>query len=167
MAKLSAAEVKAQLAQPPAGQSAVLREIDEEAGQLLEPGPKGPVKLLQARVDALKGTPIVVNLWGDWCVPCKKEMPIFQRVALAQRGKVAFLGMAVNSRPAKAEAFLRDEVFVPYPSILDEDGEVNVGTGVDNLPKTFFYDRAGKRFIHIGPYETEADLLADIKRYAS
>ncbi len=166
VAKLTTAEVKAKLAEPVAGQSAAERGLEQEASELLDVKPAGAVKTLEARVAALKGTPVVVNLWADWCGPCKREMPILQRVALGNRGEIAFLGVAVNSPRAKAEAFLRN-VFVPYPSLLDADGDVNIGTGVNSLPKTFFYDRSGKRTIHIGPYETEADLLADIKRYAS
>lgn len=166
VSKLTPAEVEAQLATTPAGQPETLREIGEEAGETIDPGAKNPADVLAARVAALEGTPVVVNVWADWCKPCKTEMPIFQRVALAHRGEIGFLGVASQAKQAKTEAYLRDVIAMPYPSIADEDGKVIEGTGVDGLPKTFFYDRAGKRTVHNGPYESAADLLADIKRYA-
>lgn len=166
VAKLSAAEVQAKLAEPAPGATAAQRQIEDEAGQALSGG-DDPAATLDARLKELRGTPVVVNIWGDWCVPCKEEMPIFQRVALAQRGQVAFLGVATTSSREKTEAYLRDQIAMPYPSILDDGGAVNLGTGVDSVPKTLFYDRAGKRTIHVGPYDSEAALLKDIERYAS
>lgn len=164
VAKLSAAEVQARLAKP-IDQPQVLRELQEEAGEVIV-SPASPVKLLDARVAALRGLPVVVNVWADWCAPCKKEMPIFQRVALDQRGEVGFLGVASRAPKAKSVAYLKD-IAMPYPSVIDEPGKVIDLTGVDGLPKTFFYTPAGKRFVHNGPYKTQAELLADIKRYTS
>ncbi|MBJ7471424.1 MAG: redoxin domain-containing protein [Solirubrobacteraceae bacterium] len=166
VAKLTAAQVQEQLAEPVAGQPPAARKLEEQAGEVLRGG-SDPAKLVETKVGELKGTPVVVNVWADWCQPCKKEMPIFQRVALDQRGKVAFFAVASQAPEAKTVAYLREQIALPYPSVIDEDGKVIEGTGVDGLPKTFFYDRTGKRFVHNGPYETEAALLADIARYAS
>lgn len=163
---LTEEQVKAELSQPAPGATKPQVALERRADELI-PGGKDPAATLQAQVDRLRGTPVVVNMWADWCKPCKTEMPIFQRVALAQRGSVAFFGIAAETTQGKAEAYLRDRIAMPYPSIFDEFGKVNKGTGADSLPKTLFYDRAGKRFVHLGPYTTEADLLTDIERYAS
>lgn len=165
VAKLSAAEVQQQLAAAPAAPlSPAAQALEAKAGELVDAG-KDPVEALDAQVKSLRGTPVVVNLWADWCKPCKVEMPILQRVALDHRGKVAFLGVASSAAKAKNAAYL-EQIAMPYPSLVDEDGEILDATGVDGLPKTIFYDAAGKRFVHNGPYESEADLVADIQRYA-
>lgn len=165
VAKLTAAQVAERLATSPPEVVPAARKLEEQAGGTIDGGDDA-TKVIEAQVRALKGTPVVVNAWADWCAPCKKEMPIFQRVALDQRGKVAFFGVAARAPKADSVAYLRDQIAMPYPSVIDEDGKIIDGTGVDGLPKTFFYDRAGKRFVHNGPYETEAALLADIQRYA-
>lgn len=165
VAKLSAAEVQTRLAEQPAVALApAAQKLEAKAGELIDTD-GDPVAALDDQVKALRGTPVVVNLWADWCKPCKVEMPILQRLALDQRGKVAFLGVASSAAKAKNQAYL-EQIALPYPSLVDEDGKVLDGTGVDGLPKTIFYDAAGKRTVHNGPYDSEADLLADIQRYA-
>ncbi|MBO9534389.1 MAG: TlpA family protein disulfide reductase [Solirubrobacteraceae bacterium] len=160
-------EVTAKLAEPaPAALSAEAKRLEGAAGTVLPGSGKEAETQLDAVLAKLKGTPVVVNLWGDWCVPCKKELPIFQRVALAQRGKIVFLGVATLSNRGKSEAYLQDKIALPYPSLLDDPGDLNRGTGIDSVPKTFFYDQGHKRYVHQGPYETEADLETDLRRYA-
>lgn len=167
MSALSPAQVQAALAKPATGLSAEARRLESAAGTVLAGSGDDAPAQLDATLAKLRGTPVVVNLWGDWCVPCKKEMPVLQREALAQRGKVVFLGVATLSTRGRSEAYLRDKIAMPYPSLLDNPGKLNKGTGIDTVPKTFFYDRAGKRFVHQGPYASQADLEADIARYAS
>ncbi|MEH3053095.1 MAG: TlpA disulfide reductase family protein [Patulibacter minatonensis] len=143
------------------------KALEAQAGQLLAKPDDDAVRRLDQIVRSLRGTPVVVNVWGEWCGPCKKEMPVFQRVALAQRGKVVFLGVATYGDRGDAEAYLRTKMAIPYTSLRDGPGDVTKATGIGGVPKTIFYDRNGKRLVHQGPYETEADLEADIRRYAS
>jgi hypothetical protein len=100
-------------------------------------------------------------------VPCRKEIPVFQRVAIAERGRVAFLGVATFSSRAKTEAYLQNNLWLPYPSVLDDHGQIVATTHVSNVPQTIFYSATGKRFVHIGPYTSVADLETDIKRYTA
>ncbi|MDQ8046911.1 MAG: TlpA disulfide reductase family protein [Solirubrobacteraceae bacterium] len=145
--------------------AAGVMRLEQEAGTVLPGEPKQATAIYNSRLAALRGTPVVVNLWGDWCAPCQKEIPIFQRVALAERGRIAFLGVATFSTRAKTEAYLATKKWLPYPSVLDDDGQIVGTTHVSNVPQTIFYTATGKRFVHIGPYTSVAALETDIKRY--
>ena len=120
------------------------------------------------RIDALKGYPVVVNVWGSWCGPCKLEFPHFQE-AVRRRGRdVAFLGINLVDNREKAEEFLATRP-VPYPSLEDGSGGITreAAPGARGAPHTIFYDAEGRRvLVHQGQYKTLDDLLADIDKYA-
>jgi cytochrome c biogenesis protein CcmG/thiol:disulfide interchange protein DsbE len=156
---LTAQEVRAGVAGAPAPLAAVHAEGDRLLG--------GGRKALVARIAALRGYPVVVNVWGSWCAPCRAEFPVFQRVAVRQARRVAFLGVATVDQKVNAARFLAT-VPVPYPSFLDFQGTIAKDHyGLLATPSTVFYDARGRQVTtHQGPYATAADLEADIRRYA-
>lgn len=140
-----------------------LAALHRQAAQLLDGGERA----YDARIDALRGRPVVVNAWASWCAPCEREMPLFQRAAVRFGRRVAFLGLNANDARPKAEAFL-DEHWVPYPSYTDPDEDIAHAIGVrTGLPTTVFYDRAGEvAYVKQGQYRDEAQLVEDVERYA-
>lgn len=118
------------------------------------------------RIEALRGHPIVVNVWGSWCNPCREEFPVFQRVSAKLGKRVAFLGLATQDSKEAAGGFLRSRP-VSYPSYMDFEGKQADAFGVIAAPATVFYDAQGeKTYLHQGKYETDQDLIDDIERYA-
>ena len=122
---------------------------------------------LTERIEALRGHPIVINKWASWCGPCRAEFPIFQKVSTDLGKEVAFLGLNAGDNRQDAAAFL-EKFPIPFPSVVDPAEKQARKVGLPaNYPMTAFYDAAGKRtFVHQGQYRTEADLLADIEKYA-
>lgn len=144
-----------------AGSPPRLAALHRQGNDLL-PGGKSAY---EKRIAALRGYPVVVNLWASWCGPCRFEFPLFQKMAARYGKRVAFLGVdAADSRDA-ASTFLR-EAPVPYPSYTDPGEDISRDLGARGYPDTAFYDRSGK-LVHFkqGPYGDEAELAADIRRY--
>lgn len=146
-----------------AGSPAPLAALHRQAGQLLPGGKDAYVK----RIAALRGYPAVVNVWASWCGPCRFEFPHFQQAAADYGKRVAFLGIDTQDSDDAASTFL-EEAPVPYPSYTDPDKDVGESIGASlGLPDTAFYDRRGKLvYLKQGPYDDEAELRADIRRYA-
>ncbi|MGW4242210.1 TlpA disulfide reductase family protein [Nocardia sp. NPDC004722] len=71
-------------------------------------------------VDDFPGKVVVVNIWGQWCGPCRAEAPALEQVYDASKDKgVAFLGINVrDNQKDKAQDFVTDNK-VGYPSIYD------------------------------------------------
>lgn len=141
-----------------------LAELYSEANRVVASSPED----FERRMRALRGHPVVVNVWGSWCGPCKHEFPFFQRAAERLGTRVAFLGVNLFDSRAKAERFLKERP-VPYPSLEDGNGSITreVAPGAKGAPITVYYDRRGERaLIHQGGYRNEQDLLDDIERYA-
>lgn len=154
----SADEVEARLD----GSPAPLAALHAQANVLLPGGRRA----LRARLAALEGHPVVVNVWASWCGPCRQEMPVFQRVALDRGREVAFLGVNLKDNRPAAKRFLAD-VPLSFPSYEDPDGRIFASYKVAGVPSTVFYDALGRQaYVHQGPYLNEKDLRTDIDRYA-
>jgi cytochrome c biogenesis protein CcmG, thiol:disulfide interchange protein DsbE len=140
-----------------------LAALHDQSGELLSGGQPA----FEKRIRELRGYPIVVNKWASWCGPCRSEFPYIQSQSAKHGTKVAFLGVDANDGEDSAKTFL-SELPVPYPSYVDPDQEIAKSIEADvAFPSTAFYDKTGKRvFVRAGTYASEADLAADIKRYA-
>jgi len=90
--------------------------------------------------DELRGNPVVLNFWASWCIPCREEMPAFERMWERYRGDgVQIIGVNFQDSVTGAREFV-DEVGVTYPIALDERGTLASDLGVHGLPQTFFID---------------------------
>ncbi len=146
-----------------AGSPAPLAALHKQANQLLP----GGTDAYEKRVAALKGYPVVANIWASWCGPCRFEFPTLQKLSARYGKRVAFLGVNSQDSDANAKEFLA-EAPVPYPSYTDPGkGLIESLGGIGGLPDTAFYDREGK-LVHLqqGPYTDDSELEADVRRYA-
>ena len=90
----------------------------------------------------LRGTPVVVNLWASWCGPCAKEAPTLAAAARRFGKQVQFLGVALKDQRGAASAFLK-RYDLPYPTVMDESGDIHNHLGFVGLPDTVFYAADG------------------------
>jgi putative thioredoxin len=58
-----------------------------------------------AVIDRSMTVPVVVDLWAEWCGPCKQLGPIIERVVAATDGAVELVKVDVDANPAIAQAF--------------------------------------------------------------
>lgn len=94
-----------------------------------------------------RGQVVVVNVWGQWCPPCRAEAPFLNQVAeqTASQG-VQFLGINVKDDRADAQRF-DAQVGTPYPSIYDQPGVTlsRFRKAVPSAPPfTMLLDRQGR-----------------------
>lgn len=146
-----------------AGSPTPLAALHRQAGQLLG----GGVPAFRARINALRGYPVVINKWASWCGPCQSEFPPFQTAAVRYGREVAFLGVNGKDHDPSARAFLQ-RFPVTYPSYTDPEEAIAAALQAPSYyPQTVYLDRHGKMvYDHAGPYLTAAALERDIRRYA-
>lgn len=94
-------------------------------------------------VSELRGKVVLLNFWGTWCGPCRREMPEFQRVYDSfSQDEFEILAVAFNDT-FEAIAGFRDEFGLGFPLALDETGEVNDAYGIQTRPSSFLLDADG------------------------
>jgi thiol-disulfide isomerase/thioredoxin len=127
----------------------------------------GGTDAFDERMAELEGFPAVVNVWASWCGPCRAEFPHFQQVSADMGTEVAFLGVNSQDSESAAATFLESSP-LPYPSFYDPDKQITQALEAgQGLPATAFFNAAGERtYTKLGPYDDEAELEADIDRYA-
>jgi cytochrome c biogenesis protein CcmG/thiol:disulfide interchange protein DsbE len=154
---------KAEVEAPLPGQPAALEALHARSGELVD----GALDRFDEELRALRGTPVVVNLWASWCGPCRYEIPFIQRQFREHGAEVAFLGVNSEDEEDGARGMLAD-LPMPYPSVVDPRAELFGRLGARGLPVTVFYDRDGKEaYVHQGAYRDEEQLADDIAKYAS
>lgn len=97
----------------------------------------------RALLRELRGSPVVVNIWGSWCPPCRVEAPDLGEVAREFEDEVTFVGVDILDNRESAREFIL-EFDWPYPSLFDPDGEIRDGLGYVGQPITIVYDRDGR-----------------------
>jgi thiol-disulfide isomerase/thioredoxin len=94
-------------------------------------------------LSGLRG-PLVVNLFAQWCGPCREELPFYERLHEQGRGKVAVLGIDyLDTQPAGALE-LAVATGVTFPLLADPDGQLRAPFRVRGLPGVLFVDAQGK-----------------------
>lgn len=101
----------------------------------------------------LRGEPFLVNVWAEWCGPCKVEHP--RLMELAAEG-VAVYGIDYKDRDERARAFL-EETGNPFRLVgADRDGRAGFELGIYGVPETFVVDAGGRiRHRHAGPLSVD------------
>ena len=117
-------------------------------------------------IEAYEGRAVVLNLWGTWCPPCRREIPhlVDLQREIAPRGGTV-VGVAVDSGdPEEIRAFL-DRFGADYPIWLARTREVVERFRAHGFPTTLIVDRDGvirERFL--GP-QTDEVLLEAVEPY--
>ena len=95
---------------------------------------------------ATTDTPVVLNVWASWCVPCRSEAPLLERAAATTAGDIRFIGLNVRDDQTGAREFIA-EFFpaAPIEHFADPSGAIPIDLGgTRGVPLTFFYDRTGR-----------------------
>jgi cytochrome c biogenesis protein CcmG/thiol:disulfide interchange protein DsbE len=146
-----------------AGSPTPLAALHAQASRLL-----GGESALAARIRALRGYPIVINIWASWCDPCRAEFSVFASASVLYGKRVAFLGADYTDTPGSALPFLSQHR-VSYPSYQAGEGQLDTLApgGINSLPITVILNRSGS-VVHtnFGPYLTQGALDQDINSYA-
>jgi len=107
----------------------------------------------EVAIERSKTVPVVVDLWAEWCGPCKTLGPILERVIDETEGGVELVKVDVDHNPQIASAFRAQSI----PAVHALVGGTVVDSFVGALP-----EREVRAFVEaLLPSRTEADELLE------
>ena len=88
---------------------------------------------------------ILVTVGAEWCKPCAKELPTWDKLAAELKDKVTFIAIGIDDDTADAKRFhkklkLKNMTLVYLPA--SKSGVV-ASYGSDTMPTTFIADKSG------------------------
>jgi thiol-disulfide isomerase/thioredoxin len=107
----------------------VLTDLDEERIEL----------------DEYIGKGVMLNFWGTFCEPCRKEMPIMEELYLEYKDQgIEIIAINVNESEAAIVPFVRSIGGLSFPIVIDRGMRVSDAYGINPLPATFFVNEHGE-----------------------
>jgi thiol-disulfide isomerase/thioredoxin len=101
--------------------------------------------------------PVIINFWGTWCPPCRREIPDLVKLYDEYKSKgIEIVSLAVNDNPNAVKAFTAN-AGMKWVMLMGTDEIYQKYGGIRGVPTTIFVDRTGKetdRFIGARTYET-------------
>ena len=126
--------------------SAVVKDVDQR-GDIVNfsayfVGTQESWKLTQHRGDV-----VILNAWGPWCAPCRKELPELQKIysEFADQG-LTLVGLATRTNATSTLAFTK-KFNITYPQLADYDSAALAqipGIPSATVPGSIFIDRKGR-----------------------
>jgi len=91
-----------------------------------------------------KGKVVLLDFWASWCMPCRIEMPLVQKLydEFKPKGLVVF-GVNVMDEMAPIKRFLADN-HVELPILRDRDGAVAQSYQAEGLPTVVVIGKDGR-----------------------
>ena len=129
---------------------------------------------LKKAIAAQKGHVVLVNFWATWCGPCVAEFPAIVKVSRQYKAQglsvIAVSADSANSLHTKVEPFLAKQG-ATFPAYLEKSADpedfINAldPTWQGDLPRTYIYDRQGRRVKTLAGEQTAQNLAAAILPY--
>lgn len=120
----------------------------------------------QTNLAALRGTPMVINVWAQWCGPCRQEAPHLAGFAAAVGPDVLVLGIDYDDpEPALALEFAGQAGWT-YAHLTDPTKQTQSPLRIAGIPTTLFVTRDGviaQRIV--GPAASTQQLIEYTQQY--
>jgi cytochrome c biogenesis protein CcmG/thiol:disulfide interchange protein DsbE len=110
------------------------------------------------RLADLRG-PLIINVWAQWCGPCREEAPFLADLVKKAGGKVQLLGIDYADPRHELAVKFATEHQLAYPHLVDSDKATQQALKIGGPPLTAFVDKTGAVVhVHRGVFTSQDQL---------
>lgn len=149
--------------------TAALARAEVKAGQAAADFAGTTLAGAPLKLSSLRGKVVLVDFWASWCEPCKKELPLLDKLApkLHARG-IEIVAVNIDDDTKKASDFVASHAL--HLTVVPDKTKKIVGAyEPPKMPSSFVVDKGGVvRAVH-GGFEPgdEAKLEAELNALVS
>ncbi len=81
----------------------------------------------QKVIDISKTVPVIVDLWAEWCGPCKQLSPLLERLAAEYKGRFVLAKIDVDANPRLSQMFQVQSIPAVFAVIGESAGPLFQG----------------------------------------
>jgi thiol-disulfide isomerase/thioredoxin len=146
---------------------------DQKASAILEKTKAFPFDFAYPGLDGktvaladFRGQVVLVDIWGTWCMPCRRVIPHLVELDKTRRNKgLRVIGMNVEQvPPGEAVDLIRavvETLEISYPCVIGDDRIINQVPRFAAYPTTVLVDRRGQARAQVVGTGPGTDLLID------
>ncbi len=130
-----------------------------------ELAPEWSLKDLEGKTvksSSFRGKIVILNFWATWCGPCRAEIPDLIAIQKKYHGKVAVVGISLDTTPAAGVAAFVKAQGINYP-VLIGNPEVAAAYDAQGIPRTWMIDKDGRVFSQKTGMLSESELEEILK----
>jgi thiol-disulfide isomerase/thioredoxin len=118
------------------------------------------------RLAGLRGKPMMINVWAQWCGPCREEAPYLAEVATRNKSDLEIIGIDHDDpRPELAIEFAQLSTW-KYPQLADPDVTLRTALQISGPPQTFFVRPDGTiAYRHAGQFHSAAEIRDLVRKH--
>ena len=96
---------------------------------------------------SLQGSVVLIDLWGTWCAPCRREMPfLHDAYKRFHAAGLEIVSVAFDVSPGKVAAFRREHFPMPWQHVYATaaiEAQATRIFRIDNFPRVILVGRDG------------------------
>lgn len=120
----------------------------------------------EVRLAGLRGRPMMINVWAQWCGPCREEAPFLTEVANANDTELMIMGIDyLDTQPDLAIEFAALSKWT-YPQLQDQEKALAGPLQLVGPPVTLFVRPDGTiAYRHSGPFRSADQIRTEVKQH--
>ncbi len=97
----------------------------------------------QVSMSHYKRKPLLLFFWGSFCLACKEDLVLLEKIFERNRGEFEILTIAIDGEKEKKVRKVVKEYRITLPVLLDQKEQVARTYGVRMIPTAFLINRLG------------------------